>query len=154
MNGRKNPKLPLTQTERSKLRSSKVKLSEIHNLQLDDLIKILDITNERAKFLIGLSTFQQIPSIGYELAHKLVNLGYYSIDQIKDEEWAELFNRLEVRLGCWTDPCVEDQIICVIHHANNPDSEKQWFDFTRERKEFRQKFGYPKSRPKIPWYDI
>lgn len=150
----KNPKLPLTQTERNKLRGSKVKLSEIHRFQLDDLKKILDTTNERARILMGLATFQQIPSIGFELANKLVNLGYYSFNQIKDEDWAELFKKLEITLGCWTDPCVEDQIICVIHHANHPDSDKQWFDFTEDRKVYRQKFGYPKSRPKIPWYEI
>lgn len=65
----------------------------------------------------------------------------------------ELFNSLELKLGCWTDPCVEDQIMCIIHHANNPESEKQWFDFTNERKLYRQKFGYPKSRPTLAWYE-
>lgn len=154
MSKHKNPKLPLTQIERSKLRGSKVKLNEMHKLQLDDLSQILGVTNKRASFLIGLATFQQIPSIGYELGYKLVNhLGYHSLDQIKEESWPELFNRLEIELGFWTDPCVEDQIICVIHHANHPDSVKQWFDFTGVRKTFRQQFGYPKSRPKTPWYE-
>ncbi|MFF2176014.1 helix-hairpin-helix domain-containing protein [Lysinibacillus sp. NPDC058147] len=33
-----------------------------------------------------------------------------------------------------TDSCVEYQIICIIHFANNPECEKQWFDFTTEKK--------------------
>ncbi|TMN20927.1 helix-hairpin-helix domain-containing protein [Lentibacillus cibarius] len=61
---------------------------------------------------------------------------------------------MEATLGCRTAPCVEDQIICVIHHANHSVSDKQWFDFTEYRKAYRQKFGYPRSRPKIPWYEM
>lgn len=150
---KKTPKLPLTQDEKSRLREFKVKLSDIHKQDPARLAKILKISRDRARMLIGLAAFQKIPSIGPELASKLVsNLGMYSLDDLKDKEGGELLDRLEISLGCWTDPCVEDQIRCVIHHANHPDSEKQWFDFTKERKDYRETYGYPNSRPKIPWY--
>jgi len=33
-----------------------------------------------------------------------------------------------------------------VHHANNPGSKKQWWDFTGERKAYRSKYGYPMYR--------
>ncbi|WP_343327837.1 helix-hairpin-helix domain-containing protein [Lentibacillus saliphilus] len=60
---------------------------------------------------------------------------------------------IEKELGCWTDPCVEDQIICIIHYANRPESDKQWYDFTAERKRYRVQNGYPSDRPQVAWYE-
>ncbi|WP_231686951.1 helix-hairpin-helix domain-containing protein [Bacillus sp. JCM 19034] len=150
----KRPKLPLTEEEKQTLRKMKIKLSDFHKLKIEDISNSLGVDIERAKMLKGLATFQQVPSIGYKLASRLVNhLAYYSLDQLKTENWAEVFHKLELKLECWIDSCVEDQIICVIHYANYPDSEKQWFDFTKERKAYRQQHGYPISRPKIAWYE-
>ncbi|MDP4550090.1 helix-hairpin-helix domain-containing protein [Alkalihalobacillus macyae] len=149
----KRPKLPLSQEEKQILRKKKIRLSDFHKLNLEEIQGLFDVSNDRAKELKGLAIFQQVPSIGHELAFKLVNhLGYFSLEQIKSENWAEVFHNLEKNLGCWTDPCVEDQIICIIHYANNPESKKQWFDFTTDRKLYRQQNGYPISRPKIAWY--
>lgn len=146
--------MPLTQEEKSLLRKWKIKKSDIHKFEVQDIINILNVSKDRAEILKGLATFQQIPSIGYELAYKIVHhLGYHSLEQLKDKQWAEVVNCLELKMGCWTDPCVEDQIICIIHYANHPDSEKQWFNFTNERKVYRQQNGYPKSRPKLAWYE-
>ncbi|GIO25195.1 hypothetical protein J11TS1_37760 [Oceanobacillus sp. J11TS1] len=64
-----------------------------------------------------------------------------------------MFDNLEKQLGVWTDSCVEDQIRCVMNYANHPDSNRQWFDFTNERKAYREKVGYPLSRPKKAWYE-
>ncbi|MCA1010593.1 helix-hairpin-helix domain-containing protein [Halobacillus halophilus] len=75
--------------------------------------------------------------MGFQLAEKLVfKLDIYELAEIKDKNAAELFDQLEKQLGVWTDSCVEDQIRCVINYANHPDSRKQWFDFTEERKEY------------------
>lgn len=150
----KRPKLPLSQEEKQILRKKKIKLSNFHTLKVEEIIDLFEISNERANKLKGLAVFQQIPSIGYGLASKLVeHLGYYSLEPLKNKNWAEAFHQLELKLGYWADPCVEDQIICIIHYANHPESEKQWFDFTVERKIFRQQNGYPTSRPKIAWYE-
>jgi hypothetical protein len=150
----KRPKLPLSQEEKQILRKNKIKLSDFHKLKIEEIKDLFGVSNERAKTLKSLSEFQQVPSISHELAFKLVNhLGYYNLEQIKTEIWTEVFHNLELKLGCWTDSCVEDQIICIIHYANFPESEKQWFDFTTERKLYRQQHGYPTSRPKVAWYE-
>ena len=149
-----NPKLPLTQSEKTKLRKAKVKISEVHTLSIDQLIEIMDTSLERAKIIKGLAEFQNAPSIGYKLAEKLVyKLNINSLNAIKDKNGAALFDELEQRLNVWTDSCVEDQIRCVIQYANDSTSKRQWFDFTNERKQYREKMGYPETRPKTAWYE-
>ncbi|WP_019122783.1 helix-hairpin-helix domain-containing protein [Brevibacillus massiliensis] len=146
----KSPKLPLTQAERAALRAGKLKLREIHKQDLQDLMRIMGVSEERARYVKAMAAFQQIPSIGYELACNLTrDLGLYSIEEAAKTSGPELFDRLEQNLGMRVDPCVEDQFRCVIYHANHPGSDKQWFDFTAERKLYRQAFGYPKSRPPV-----
>ncbi|UOQ92128.1 helix-hairpin-helix domain-containing protein [Halobacillus shinanisalinarum] len=154
MSGNKNPKLPFEKDEKAKLRKAKVKISDIHNKEVDELSKILCVPMNRARLIKGLASFQLVPSIGEKLAEKIVhNLEINSLHEIRDENGAELFDKLESNLGVWTDPCVEDQIRCVIYYANHPKSNKQWFDFTEERKLYRQRNGYPESRPKKAWYE-
>lgn len=153
MRKKKNPKLPLTESERFNLRKAKVKLSEIYKTEVNHLAEILNVSVERARDIKGLATFQQVPSIGSEMAKKLVDiLHIYSLEEIKDKNGADLFDELERRMGVWTDPCVEDQIRCIIYFANNPASDKKWFDFTEERKQFRKLHGYPDTRPDKPWF--
>ncbi|MFS0821820.1 helix-hairpin-helix domain-containing protein [Bacillus sp. 1P02SD] len=149
-----NPKMPLTLEEKVKHRKAKVKIGEIHKLSTSQLRQTLNVSEERARRIKGLAEFQTVPSIGFELAIKLVDhLHIYSLQEIKQRDGATLFDMLEKELGVWTDSCVEDQIRCVIHFANNPNSNKKWFDFTDERKQYRQMFGYPKDRPPKAWYE-
>ncbi|WP_010095396.1 helix-hairpin-helix domain-containing protein [Ornithinibacillus scapharcae] len=147
-------KLPLTAIEKSKLRRAKVKLSEIHTFNNIEIAQLLEVPVDKAKVIKGLADFQQVPSIGYHLAEKLVyKLELYSLTDIRDKNAVELFDTLEQKLGVWTDSCVEDQIRCVIHFANNPGSDKHWYDFTSERKNYRKSHGFPRNRPTIAWYD-
>ncbi|MFD1361224.1 helix-hairpin-helix domain-containing protein [Lentibacillus salinarum] len=148
----KNPKLPLSAEEKEHLRKYKIKIGDIRELEMDDLAHSLKVSEERAKFIKALATFQQIPSIGHQFADTLVdNLGFHSLGELKGKDGAILLDQLERDLGHWVDPCVEDQIRCVIHHANHPGSTKQWFDFTEERKAYRESNGYPKTRPEKPF---
>ncbi|THE13042.1 Pathogenicity locus [Bacillus timonensis] len=149
-----NPKLPLTLEEKGRLRKAKVKIGEIHKLSTSQLRQTIDVPEDRARLIKGLAEFQSVPSIGFELASKLVNnLHILSLQDIKQKDGARLFDLLEKELGVWMDSCVEDQIRCVIHFANNPNNNKQWFDFTDDRKLYRQKYGYPKDRPQKAWYE-
>lgn len=149
-----NPKLPLSLEEKGKLRKAKIKIGEIYKLSTIQLIQTLDIQEDRARLIKGLAEFQTVPSIGFVLASRLVNhLHIFSLQDIRQKDGAALIDLLEKKLGVWTDSCVEDQIRCVIHYANNPNSNKQWFDFTEERKQYRQMFGYPKDRPQKAWYE-
>lgn len=149
-----NTKLPLTDGEKAKLRKAKVKIRELHTFEREHIAEMLDVSLERAKILKGLADFQSVPSIGSKLAEKLVfELGIFSLSEIKEKNGAKLFDELEQKLGVWTDSCVEDQIRRVIHFANNPESNKQWFDFTEERKTYRDKVGFPENRPIMAWYE-
>ncbi|MGP4108488.1 helix-hairpin-helix domain-containing protein [Virgibacillus sp. L01] len=149
-----NPKLELSQSEKAQLRRAKIKISEVHTISKQELSQNLGISDERAQTVKALAEFQEVPSIGHELAKKLVRrLDFYALKELKDKSVAELFDELEKRLGVWTDPCVEDQMRCVVYFANNPNSTKKWFDFTNERKDYRKKVGYPEDRPKKAWYE-
>ncbi|ASF40640.1 Pathogenicity locus [Halobacillus halophilus] len=147
-------KLPLTNEEKSLLRKAKVKINDLNHFNTEDIARMLNTTFFKANTLKGLAEFQTVPSIGYQLAEKLVfKLDIYSLSEIKDRTAADLFDQLEKQLGVWTDSCVEDQIRCVINYANNPGSTKQWFDFTEERKGYRKLYGFPEDRPVKAWYE-
>lgn len=148
-----SPKLPLTSEERINLRKCKVKLNEIAQMDIQQLTACLQSTYERANYLRGLAQFQAIPSIGPKLAQWVTELGYYSLEELKNEDGADLTNRLEEHFGYWEDPCVEDSLRCIVHHANHSDSEKSWWHFTEERKRYREINGYPDSRPTTPWHE-
>jgi AraC-like DNA-binding protein len=141
-------------SEKRKLRANKVRLSEIHHHSAEKLQALLGIPKIRAMELQALSEFQTIPSIGIRFAQDLISLGYYSIRQLKGKYPAKLVDRLERQLGAWIDPCVEDQMRLCIHYATHVDSHMNWWDFTKERKAFRQQYGYPANRPKKPWYQL
>lgn len=148
------PKLPLSNDEKKQLRKAKVKIGEIHTLNTTQIVEILETSIERARLVKALAEFQTVPTIGYELAEKLVfQLELFSLEEISQKNGAQLFDTLEQKMGVWTDSCVEDQIRCVIDYANNPGSNRKWFDFTNERKSYRSTFGYPEDRPKKAWYD-
>ena len=105
------PKLPLTPEERAHLRAFKVKLNDIANLDTAQLSQMLEITRERANMLKGLAMFQSVPSIGPKVAARVVDMGYYSLDEIKDLDGADFIDKMEVHLGYWEDPCLEDGLI-------------------------------------------
>ncbi|WP_404458614.1 helix-hairpin-helix domain-containing protein [Oceanobacillus kapialis] len=149
-----NPKLPLSNDERVVLRKAKVKLRELHTFDSEQIAQLLGVSSNRAKTLKGLADFQRVPSVGNKLADRLVfQLNLFSLCEIKEMDGGKLFDELERTLGVWIDSCVEDQIRCVINFANNPESKKQWYDFTNVRKAYRNQVGFPKDRPTKAWYE-
>lgn len=147
-------RLEILPSEKRKLRANKVKLSEIHHDSVENLRVILGISKIRAMELKALSEFQTIPSIGIRFALDLISLGFYSLEELKGKDPAKLVDRLERQLGAWIDPCVEDQMRLCVHYAEHFDNRVNWWDFTKERKAFRQQYGYPANRPKSPWYQL
>src|SRR6218665_635058 len=148
-----NP-LEVTPAEVKKLRSLKIKKSELHHHAVATLQKLLNTSKIRAMELFALSEFQSLPSVGIRFAHDLIGMGYYSLKDLKRKDGARLTDQYELQTGAWVDPCVEDQFRLVVHYANHPDSKLQWWNFTPERKAFREKNGYPSSRPKKPWFEL
>lgn len=132
--------LPLTDNERTFLRKGRIKIADLVHYSVEELSEILRCEEERARKLIGLAVFQQVPSIGRIGAAMMV-------DELKSQDAVNLLDSLEQKMGYRVDPCVEDQLRCMIYYAHYPESERSWPDFTQERKEYRSKNGYPTNRP-------
>jgi Pathogenicity locus len=126
-------------SEKRKLRAHGIKLKEIHHRSIRELSAILNVSEIRAMELRAISAFQSIPSIGKKFAEDLMQLGIYSLKEIRGKDPAKLFDKLELQTGARIDPCVEDQFRLVVYYADHPDSARNWWDFTSERKAFRQK---------------
>ncbi|MEM7549689.1 MAG: helix-hairpin-helix domain-containing protein [Bacteroidota bacterium] len=154
MKSKGNTKLNLTPCERKNLRSHKVKVSDILYFSVDELEVLLDASTERAREIHALANFQSIHSIGIRFAKELIFLGYYAIEELKEKDPALLTEEYERKKGYWIDSCVEDQFRLVTHVADTGDLSKNWWDFTKERKEYRSQKGYPSDRPKISWYEV
>lgn len=151
MKSKTNIKLPLTDIERANLRKHKIKISNILDFATDELSVLLNATTERARDIYALAEFQTIPSVGIKLAEDLLFLGYHSLNELKQQDGAQLTDEYEQKKGYWIDPCVEDQFRLVVYFANTNDTRKMWWDFTGERKKFRAENGYPKDRPQKSW---
>jgi len=149
-----NIKLDLTDEERRLLRKHKIKKSELLEYAYDELAVLLNVSEGRARELYALADFQRIPSIGIEFARDLIFLGYYNIQELRSKDGAKLLDDYEYQKGFFTDPCVEDQFRLAVDFANNQDYTKRWWDFTKERKAYRSKIGYPKSRPTVKWTEV
>jgi len=146
--------LPLTDFEKASLKRSKVKFSEVLSYAPDELEILLNATSERAREIHALAEFQTIPSIGIKFAEDLVFMGYYSIDELKNKDGAQLSDEYELKKGFRVDPCVEDQFRLAVYFAQTKDATKTWWNFTPERKKYRLKNGYPASRPEKVWCEI
>ncbi|MDP2043329.1 MAG: helix-hairpin-helix domain-containing protein [Algoriphagus sp.] len=154
MKSKTNIKLPLTATEKTRLRKHKIKIANILDFAKDELEVLLQASTERAKEIYALAEFQTVPSVGIKFAEDLVFLGYYSLSELKDKDGAKLTDEYELKKGYWTDPCVEDQFRLIVYAAKTNDTKKTWWDFTAERKKFRAENGYPSSRPQKAWFEI
>jgi hypothetical protein len=148
-----SPKLPLTIEEKQSLKACKVKLNEIALLDVPQLSEYLNSSKERARYIRGLAQFQAVPSIGPRVAQRVVELGYFSLEEVRNKQGCDLINSWEAHCGYWEDPCLEDAFWCIVHHANNPESDRSWFDFTVERKKYREQYGYPATRPTLSWQE-
>jgi hypothetical protein len=154
MKTKKNIQLNLSNSERSRLRRHKIKKTEIPEYAVDELEALLEVSLERAREIYALADFQRIPSIGIRFAEDLIFLGYYAIDELQNQDGAQLTDAYEVKKGYKTDVCVEDQFRLVVYFAKTQDYSKNWWDFTAERKIFRSQFGYPKDRPTLNWTEV
>jgi hypothetical protein len=153
MKSKTNLKLPLTDAEKASLRKHKINMANILDFGVDELEVFLQVSPGRAKEIYALAEFQTVPSVGIKFAEDLVFLGCYSLSELKDQDGAKLTDAYELKKGYWTDPCVEDQFRLIVYTAKTNDTKKTWWDFTSERKRFREENGYPESRPQKPWFE-
>lgn len=154
MNKEHSSRLELTPSEKKMLRSHGISLKDVAGCSTEQLQSVLNTSKIRAMEVKALYEFQSLPSIGIRFAHDLVSMGYYSLAELKKKNPAKLFDEFEQMIGAWADPCLEDQFRLIVHYANNKNSTRNWWDFTPERKAYRQKQGHPPNRPKKPWYEL
>jgi hypothetical protein len=147
-------RISLSPTEKEKLKKSKLPVSRLCEFTADEIMILLNSTQQRAEYIAASVTFQSIPSIGPKFADDLISLGYNSLDNLLGKDGPTLFNELEQKQGFWTDPCVEDQFWLAVYYANDPVRKKNWWDFTAERKAYRAKYGYPSTRPQMAWHEL
>jgi len=150
----RNDHLTITPTEKRKLRSHRIRVRDIHKVDLQDLQEMLGVSKIRAMELSAMSAFQSLPSVGPRFAQDLISMGFYSLRDLKEKDGAKLTDAYEQQVGVWADPCVEDMFRLVVHYANHPDVRRNWWDFTEARKVFREKHGYPINRPTKAWYEL
>jgi len=80
--------LPLTDNERTFLRKGRIKIADLVHYSVEELSEILRCEEERARKLIGLAVFQQVPSIGRIGAAMMVDeLGFYTLDELKSQDF-------------------------------------------------------------------
>ncbi|MFI5137674.1 MAG: helix-hairpin-helix domain-containing protein [Sphingobacteriales bacterium] len=147
-------KLDLSQAEKEQLKKNRLKISRLGEFSADEIMVLLKTDEQKANEIFALIAFQSIPSIGPKFARDLISLGIYTINDLVDKDGPGLFNELERKQGFWTDPCVEDQFRLAIYYANHPGSNKNWWDFTADRKTYRAKHGYPAERPTEAWHEV
>jgi hypothetical protein len=92
--------------------------------------------------------------LGINFAEELISQGYYSLEQLKGKSAVELFDGFERHCGAWADPCVEDSYRLLVHYIETRDDTKRWWNFTAERKAYREKFGFPADRQVKAWYEL
>ena len=143
-----------TASEKKAFRDNGVRLAAVHKLGVGTIQEMVGVSKIRAMELSALSEFQSLPSIGPRFAADLIALGYYSLHDLRHENGAKLTDRYEKQIGVWADPCLEDQFRLVVHFARHPGVHKNWWDFTNERKAYREKHGYPSDRPKKAWHEL
>lgn len=142
----------LTLAEKQILKAKKVSQKLLQDYASDEIATLLEASVQRARELNALAEFQSIPSLGINFAEELISQGYYTLEQLKGRSAVELFNAFEQHCGTWADPCVEDSYRLLVHYIENRDDSKRWWDFTAERKAYREKYGFPANRPQKPWY--
>lgn len=143
----------LTVAEKQVLKTKKVSQKQLQDYAPDEIASLLGASPQRAKELNALAQFQSIPSLGINFAEELISQGYYTLEQIKGKSAVELFDAFEKHSNAWADPCVEDSYRLLVHYIENCDNTKRWWDFTAERKAYREQYGFPTDRPKKPWYE-
>jgi hypothetical protein len=149
---KKNIDYELSAAEKQALKDRKISQKQLQDYAPDEIAAVLNASAQRAREVAALAEFQSIPSLGIGFAKELMAQGYYSLQQLAGKTAVELFDAFEKHCGCWADPCVEDSYRLLVHYIEHRDDNKRWWNFTTERKAYRQKFGFPADRPVIAWY--
>ena len=81
--------------------------------------------------------FKTIPGIGPSLAEDLWDLGFRSIQDLKNEYPEEMYKSLEDIRGCHQDRCVLYVFRCAVYYASKKKHDPEllkWWNWKDERK--------------------
>ncbi|MDQ3076760.1 MAG: helix-hairpin-helix domain-containing protein [bacterium] len=77
-----------------------------------------------------LKELQTIPGVGKEIAQDLYDLGYVSVEDLKNREPHMMYERLCMKAGQHVDRCVLYVFRCAVYYASNekhdPEKLKWW----------------------------
>ncbi len=133
---KRTPKLPLTADERALIRKATLKLTRLSDVTPDELAQRTGMALQRCEYLIALSQFQSLESVGAAVAEDLWKLGFRSNADLKDANPSEMYERLQQMNGKTIDPCVEDIFRCAIAQVSFPDLPaplRQWWMWVDHR---------------------
>ena len=151
---KKSIQLNLTPAEKKTLKTKRAAIKDLLNYSPDEVARLVEADETRAKEIQALMEFQSIPSLGYNFARELIDQGYYSLEQLRGKDAVALFDAYEKHCNAWADPCVEDSYRLLVHFIEHHDESKSWWNFTKERKDYRLKHGFPADRPQKPWHEL
>lgn len=132
----KTPKLSLKRDELSSIRKAGLRLNILSQVSPFELMKKTNLPLPRCEELIALSQFQSLGSVGPSIAEDLWFLGYRGIDELRDANPSEMYQRLMFMRGETIDPCVEDVFRCAVAQTIYPDlprSFRQWWKWKDQR---------------------
>jgi predicted DNA-binding transcriptional regulator YafY len=125
---RKPPRLALTSSERRALSRAKLRTIDLGLLSGEEIFRHTGgaIAPERAEEIAALAAFQRLGSVGPECARDFVKLGMRELEDLRDADPSELYERLCELTSTRQDPCVEDVLRCAIAQVDHPDLPEAW----------------------------
>jgi len=132
----KTPVLPLVPEEKAALRKAKIPLRHLAQYTAAQITDISGLPLDRSEYLLALSHFQSLGSIGPNSAQYLWDLGYRNIGQLKSANPCKMYGYFSNIVGQKVDPCVEDVFRCAVAQAKFPDlpeEKKQWWTWSNQR---------------------
>lgn len=145
----KTPKLTLINEERRALRSARILLKDIAAFDSKELSKATGIKKLRCQELISLSQLQNLASVGPDMARKLWQLGFRSLDDLPKANPHQMYRDYCQLIGEHVDPCVEDVFRCAVAQTKYKDLPmhlKNWWEWTAQRGFESTKLHFQKSR--------
>jgi hypothetical protein len=86
---------------------------------------------EKTEESSALADLMRIPGVGKSIAHDLINIGYYSVDDLAGENPEEMYSKLCIYQGGHVDRCVLYVFRCAVYFAENdvcdPELLKWWY---------------------------
>jgi hypothetical protein len=77
-----------------------------------------------------LKEFRKIPGVGKSISQDLYDLGYRSIEKLKNQNPEEMYNNICVYQGTHVDRCMLNVFRCAVYYASNdihdPELLKWW----------------------------